>query len=105
MHRLVGLLGASAFLIAVTIASAEEETPIRHRQADSASPERLCKSAIQDPGSLEEFERMQVETSDIIRHEQFFEFDLHAAVVQRMEHPRVDRLLGYCYRGVLIVVR
>ena len=48
---------------------------------------------------------MQVETSDITRHEQFFEFVLHAAVVQRLEHPQVDRLLGYCYRGVLILVR
>lgn len=105
MQRLVGLLGASALLIAGAIASAEDETPIRHRQADSASPERLCKSAIQDPGSLEEFESVQVETSDITRHEQFFEFVLHAAVVQRMEHPQVDRFLGYCYRGVLIGVR
>ena len=96
LHRLVGLLGASALLIAVTISSAEDETPIRHRQADWASPKRLCKSAIRDPGSLEEFERMQVETSVITRHEQFFEFVLHAAVVQRMEHPQMDHLLGYC---------
>ena len=69
MQRLVGLLGASALLIAGAIASAEDETPIRHRQADSASPERLCKSAIQDTGSLEAFESVQVETSDITRHE------------------------------------
>ena len=48
---------------------------------------------------------MQVETSDITRYEQFFESVLHAPVVQRMDHPQVDSLRGYCYRGVLIVVR
>lgn len=48
---------------------------------------------------------MQVETSDITRYEQFFETVLHAPVVQSMDHPQVDSLRGYCYRGVLIVVR
>ena len=104
MHRLACLTSASAFLIAVTAASAEDVPQIQ-RQADSASQERSCQAAIQSPGSLEGFESVQVETSDIRLYEQFFEAVLHAPVVQRMEHPQVDSLRGYCYRGVLIMVR
>ena len=98
-------MSASAFLIAITAASAEELPQVQHRQADSASQERSCTAAIQGPASLEGFESVQVETSDITRHEQFFETVLHAPVVQSMDHPQVDSLRGYCYRGVLIVVR
>ena len=105
MHRLVYLMSASVLLIAVTIVSAEDVPQIQHRPADSASQERSCKAAIQGPGFLEGFESVQVETSDITRHEQFFESVLHAPVVQRMDHPQVDSLRGYCYRGLLIVVR
>jgi len=105
MHKLVYLISAGAFLIAVTTASAEEVPQTQHHQADSASLDRSCKAAIQGQGSHEGFESVQVETSDITRHEQFFESVLHAPVVQRMDHPQVDSLRGYCYRGVLIVVR
>ncbi len=105
MHRLVSLMSVSALLIAVTAASAEDVSQIQHRQADSASQKRSCKAAIQGPGSLEGFESVQVETSDIKRHEQFFESVLHAPVVQRIDHPQVDSLRGYCYRDVLIAVR
>src|SRR5437667_10004874 len=104
LHGLV-YLSASARLIAVAAASAEEVPQIQHRQADSVSQDRSCKTAIQGPAFLEGFESVQVETSDIKRHEQFFESVLHAPVVQRMDHPQVDSLRGYCYRGVLIVVR
>ncbi|HEX9156332.1 MAG TPA: hypothetical protein VF819_12240 [Nitrospira sp.] len=48
---------------------------------------------------------MQVETSDIGLFEQFFEGVLQVPVVQRADHPQADRLRGYCYRGLLIVVR
>ena len=92
-------------MIAVTAASAEEVPQTQHHQVDSASHEGSCKAAIQGPGSHEGFESVQVETSDITRYEQFFETILHALVVQRMDHPQVDSLRGYCYRGVLIVVR
>ena len=105
MHRLVYLMSVSALLIAVTAALAEDVPQVPHRQADSASQERSCKAAIQGPGSLDGFESVQVETSNITRHEQFFETVLHALVVLRMDHPQVDSLRGYCYRGVLIVVR
>jgi len=105
MHGLAYLLSASAFLIAVTAALAEEVPQTQHHQVDSASHEGLCKAAVQGPGSLEGFESVQVETSNITRYEQFFESVLHAPVVQRIDHPQVDSLRGYCYRGVLIVVR
>ena len=105
MHRLVYLMNVSALLIAVTAASAEDVPQTQHHQADSASHEGLCQAAIQGPGSHEGLESVQVETSDITRYEQFFESVLHALVVQSMDHPQVDSLRGYCYRGVLIVVR
>lgn len=105
MHRLVYLMSVSALLIAVTAASAEDVPRTQHHQADSASQEGLCKAASQGPGSPEGLESVQVETSNITRYEQFLESVLHAPVVQSMDHPQVDRLRGYCYRGVLIVVR
>jgi hypothetical protein len=92
-------------MIAGTAAAAEDVPQTLHRQADSASHEGLCKAAIQGPGSHESLESVQIETSDITRYEQFFESVLHALVVQSMDHPQVDSLRGYCYRGVLIVVR
>ena len=81
-------------MIAVTAASAEEVAQTQHHQADSASYEGLCNAVIQDPGSHEGLESVQVETSDITRHEQFFESVLHAPVVQRLDHPQVDSLRG-----------
>ena len=105
MHGLACLVRASAFLIAVTAASAEEAPQAQHQQTDSASHEGSCNAAIQGSGSHEGFESVQVETSDITRYEQFFESVLHAPVIQSLDHPQVDRLRGYCYRGVLIVVR
>lgn len=105
MHRLAYLMSASAFLIAVTAALAEEIAQIQPHHADSASHEVACKAATQSPASPEGLESVQIETSDITRHEYFFEAVLHAAVVQRMDHPKVDSIRGYCYRGVLIVVR
>jgi len=51
------------------------------------------------------FESVQIETSNLASYEQFFESVFHAPLVQRMDHPQVDSLRSYCYRGVLIVVR
>jgi hypothetical protein len=93
------------FLNAVRAASAEDVPQIQHHQADSVSQERPCKAAVQGSGFLEGLESVQIETSDIMRYEQLFESVLHAPVVQSLDHPQMDRLRGYCYRGVLIVVR
>ncbi len=105
MHRLVCLTSASILLISVTVASAEDVPQAQHHQTNSASQERPCTAAIQGSDFLGGFESVQVETSDIIRFEQFFESVLRAPVVQSLDHPQMDRLRGYCYRGVLIVVR
>jgi len=51
------------------------------------------------------FEGIQIETADITLYELLFETILQAQRVQTMEHPQIDRLRGYCYREVLIVVR
>jgi hypothetical protein len=105
LHRLAYLSSAGVLLIAITAASAEEAPQMQHHQADSASQERSCNAAIQGTAFPEGFQSVQVETSDITRYEQFFESVLHAPVVQSLDHPQMDRLRGYCYRGVLIVIR
>lgn len=105
LHELVYLTSASVLLIAATAASAEDMPQMQHHQVDSVPHEGSCNAAIQGPAVLEGFQSVQVETSDITRYEQFFESVLHAPVIQSLDHPQVDRLRGYCYRGVLIVVR
>lgn len=49
-------------------------------------------------------EGVQIETSDLASYEQFFSI-LKTPVIEQREHPGRDRLKGYCYRGVSIVVR
>jgi hypothetical protein len=105
LYRLVYLTSVSVLLIAATTASAEDMPQMQHHRVDSVSNEGACNAAIQSPAFLEGFQSVQVETSDVTRYEQFFESVLHAQVVQSLDHPQVDRLRGYCYRGVLIVVR
>jgi hypothetical protein len=106
------LLGLSAFLSTVMVTlAADGTTPHQSSHAEASA----CPHSGQDPvvsapstPSADEstaFENVQIETSDLTRHERFFEAVLHAPVVQRMDHPQVDSLRGYCYRGVLIVVR
>ena len=67
-------------------------------QKGKSSPDYLMSNS---PG----FEGIQIETADITLYEVFFETILRAQRVQTMEHPQIDRLRGYCYRDVLIVVR
>ena len=105
MHRLAYLISASVFLLAVTAASAEVVPQPQHHLANLASHKGSCTAAMQGSASPEGFASVQIETSDITRHEQFFETVLHTPVVLRMDHPQVDSLRGYCYRSVLIVVR
>ena len=49
-------------------------------------------------------ESVQIETSDLAPYEQFFDI-VQAPVMEQREHPGRDRLKGYCYRGLSIVVR
>lgn len=74
--------------------------------AISSELARKGKPSQEQSGSvLAGFEGVQIETADITLYEIFFETILQAKRVQTMEHPQVDRLRGYCYRNVLIVVR
>jgi len=105
IDALLYLMSVAGPLIAVMTASAEDMPQIQHRQGDSAPHEGSCHAATQGPGALGGFESVQIETSDITHHEQFFESILQAPVALRMDHPQRDSLRGYCYRGLLILVR
>ena len=105
MGGLFSLMSASACLLAASTAWAEEPPQSRHHQTDAGSQAHVCKAGSQDPADLDRFDGVQVETSDIGLFEQFFEIVLQAPLVQHADHPQADRLRGYCYRGVLIVVR
>ncbi|MCC6964976.1 MAG: hypothetical protein IT391_01660 [Nitrospira sp.] len=98
-------LSVSALLITGAVAVADEGvSPLRHR-AETASLERSCHVPSQDSSTTEQFDGVQIETSDLALYEQFFDAILRAPLVQRIDHPQVDRLRGYCYRKVFIVVR
>ncbi len=51
------------------------------------------------------FEYIQIETSDITRHELFFEKILQAERQETIDHPQKDAIRGYCYRQVHVVIR
>jgi hypothetical protein len=51
-----------------------------------------------------DLDSIQVEASDPVLYEQFFGI-LKATLIEQHEHPGRDRLRGYCYRGVVIIVR
>ncbi len=104
-YPVLSILGASALLAAVTIAWADDVSQPKHHQPGAASQERPCNVAGHDVPAVEGFEGVQVETSDLGLFEQFFEGVLQVPVLQRADHPQADRLRGYCYRGLLIVVR
>ncbi len=48
---------------------------------------------------------VQIETSDLGLFETFFGEVLKAPLIERRDHPGKDSIRGYCYRGVLVVVR
>jgi hypothetical protein len=54
--------------------------------------------------SVLDLDSVQLEVSDLAPFEQFFGI-LKAPVIEQLEHPGRDRLRGYCYRGVVIIVR
>ena len=100
----VSLIGAGVML-AMATAWADEPDQSRHHQADAGVQERPCTSVSGDASASDRFDGVQVETSDIALFEQFFGSVLKAPLVQHADHPPADRLRGYCYRGVLVVVR
>jgi hypothetical protein len=79
-----------------------ENLPVQQASVRSEAP---CGASLSSTSSRSELEGMQIETSDMELHERFFSQILHASEVQRIDHPQVDVIRGYCYRDVLIVVR
>ena len=64
-----------------------------------------CAPSRPSASSRSELEGIQIETSDIGLYELLLSQILKADEVQRIDHPQVDFIRGYCYRDVLIVVR
>ena len=102
--RRVWALCAGMCLMASVLAWADEP-PAHHGQTEAGAQERPCKAATQVVAASDQFDGVQVETSDIALFEQFFESVLQVPVVQHADHSQADHLRGYCYRGVLVVVR
>lgn len=84
-----------------TIVRAEEEQP----QPAGSQGYSQCGPSLLSTSSRGELEGVQIETSDIGLYELFLSQVLHADEVQRLDHPQVDSIRGYCYRNLLIVVR
>jgi hypothetical protein len=105
LHGVAHFLSVSVLLIAGTAAWADDISTLQRHQVDAISYEQSCRVASQDSATAEKFEGVQIETSDLTLYEQFFEAILRAPLVQRIDHPQVDHLRGYCYRSVFVVVR
>src|SRR5689334_22325255 len=74
-------------------------------QQGNVTSDVVCGALTPSASSPSVLEGFQIETSDLGLYERFFLNVLHADEVQRMDHPQVDSIRGYCYRNVLIVVR
>lgn len=68
-----------------------------------AAPDRLTDEA--SLGGSGVLDSVQIETSDLRLFETFFGEVLKAPLIERLDHPGQDSIRGYCYRGVLVVVR
>jgi hypothetical protein len=86
--------------------SADASGSLHEGHSSSAAALQDAPSACADKGHSPAlgFESVQIETSDLARFEQFFTI-LKVPLVEQHEHPGRDRLRGYCYREVSIVVR
>ena len=84
---------------------AGSETSVRAETVQAQQGSGQCGASLQLASSREGLQGIQFETSDMALYELFFLEVLHAEEVQRIDHPQIDLLRGYCYRNVLIVVR
>jgi hypothetical protein len=121
MKAVLQILGVSVLLSGSLVVFADD-VPSIQQHGTMEMPDGVphmsvhtCQSPVRNPTGADPstphkdhdalFEGLQIETSNLASYEQFFESVLHAPVIQRMDHPQVDSLRGYCYRGVLVVVR
>ena len=121
MKAVLQVLGVSVLLSGSLVVFADDVPSIQQHgtmEMPDGAPHmsvHTCQSPVGNPTGTDPstppkdhdalFEGVQIETSSLASYEEFFESVLHAPIVQRMDHPQVDGLRGYCYRGVLIVVR
>jgi hypothetical protein len=93
-------LAMSAVLSVALLAYGQESSHESHKQQATR-----CQVSDGETSFASGLESVQIETSDIRSFQQFFESVLETAPVEQVEHPGTDSLRGYCYRGVLIIVR
>jgi hypothetical protein len=99
MKAVLGL-AIGAVLSITPLVYGQESTHESHKPQEK--PCQVSDSETTLSGGLE---NVQIETSDIRSFQQFFESVFQTPPVEQIEHPGTDSLRGYCYRGVLIVVR
>jgi hypothetical protein len=99
------LLIAWVWMVVAMGSLAGSETSVRAETVQAQQGSGQCGASLQLASSREGLQGIQFETSDMAPYEQFFLTVLHAEEVQRIDHPQIDLLRGYCYRNVLIVVR
>lgn len=100
------VLVAGLILGWISLILAASAEPLHPQHSDGHAGER--HDAGETCASLSEtaaLSSVQIETSEMKLYEAFFESVLHAPAVHRLDHPQKDILRGYCYRGLLIVVR
>ena len=99
----------SAWLVMVMAILANGETTVRAEEGPSSQTGSQgysrCGPSLPSGSSRSELEGIQLETSDIGLYELFFSHVVQADEVQRIDHPQIDFIRGYCYRNVLMVVR
>ena len=104
-HFFLGVLLSLSFSpVAFSSDSSSSGSHERHLSSAAASQDTSSLCGNESPSLAPGFESVQIETSDLARFEQFFNI-LKAPLIEQHEHPGRDRLRGYCYREVSIVVR
>jgi len=110
MKGLLGLTISGVLLIAPLAYGQESphvsDSGTRDEKSESHKhQETPCQGSGSETASSDGLENVQIETSDIHSFQQFFESVFQTPPVEQIEHPGTDSLRGYCYRGVLIVIR
>jgi len=104
MKLLFGLLMSAVVSIALVVYG-QESTHVPDAGTGDNHKHQETKCQASDSERSIALENVQIETSDIRSFQQFFESVFQTPPVEQIEHPGTDSLRGYCYRGVLIVIR
>ena len=100
-------LGVLLSMLMPSVAFSDEGSDSLHKGHSSPSVATQDLASLcghENRVSALDLDSIQIETSDLASYEQFFGI-LKAPVIEQHEHPGRDRLRGYCYRGVVIIVR